>query len=272
MLRRARRAAIARTGFPEVLSASVDFQTVKRVARLARIAVSDDDAERMTGELNVILGFVEQLNEVDVTGVEPMTSVTPMDMKKRQDAVTDGNKAGDIVANAPATEARTSSWCRRWWRHVLVAVEIAIETPLQDDVRVAALNATMILADTARIPVPVDRRADGRPGHHSVRRPRRRQAGRHGRAEGPWRRARRSEAHVHAAGGARPACRLADPATDRGAGAVQGYFAAGAGNRRSGWLRAAYRVYERGGFTRCGVVLDYPDSGFSRFYEKKLSQ
>jgi aspartyl-tRNA(Asn)/glutamyl-tRNA(Gln) amidotransferase subunit C len=77
---------------------------VKRVAHLARIAVSEEDAERMTGELNAILGFVEQLNEVDVSGVEPMTSVTPMEMKKRQDAVTDGNKAADIVANAPATE------------------------------------------------------------------------------------------------------------------------------------------------------------------------
>ncbi|SFO75594.1 aspartyl/glutamyl-tRNA(Asn/Gln) amidotransferase subunit C [Mesorhizobium sp. NFR06] len=83
---------------------SVDLQTVKRVAHLARIAVSEEDAQRMTGELNAILGFVEQLNEVDVTGVEPMTSVTPMEMKKRQDAVTDGNKAADIVANAPATD------------------------------------------------------------------------------------------------------------------------------------------------------------------------
>ncbi|RWL77230.1 MAG: Asp-tRNA(Asn)/Glu-tRNA(Gln) amidotransferase subunit GatC [Mesorhizobium sp.] len=83
---------------------SVDLQTVKRVARLARIAVSEKDAERMTGELNAILGFVEQLNEVDVSGVEPMTSVTPMEMKKRQDIVTDGNKPADIVANAPATE------------------------------------------------------------------------------------------------------------------------------------------------------------------------
>ena len=83
---------------------SVDVQTVKRVARLARIAVSEDDAERMTGELNAILGFVEQLSEVDVSGVEPMTSVTPMAMKKRQDVVTDGGKAADIVANAPAAE------------------------------------------------------------------------------------------------------------------------------------------------------------------------
>lgn len=82
---------------------SVDIATVKRVARLARIAVSEEDAERMTGELNAILGFVEQLNEVDVSGVEPMTSVIPMTLKERQDIVTDGNKAADIVANAPET-------------------------------------------------------------------------------------------------------------------------------------------------------------------------
>ena len=83
---------------------SVDIATVKRVARLARIAVNEEDAERMTGELNAILGFVEQLGEVDVSGVEPMTSVTPMVMKKRQDVVNDGEIADDIVANAPATE------------------------------------------------------------------------------------------------------------------------------------------------------------------------
>lgn len=83
---------------------SVDTATVKRVAKLARIAVDDDGAERMTGELNAILGFVEQLGEVNVDGVEPMTSVMPMDMKKRDDIVTDGNKADDIVANAPETE------------------------------------------------------------------------------------------------------------------------------------------------------------------------
>ena len=74
---------------------------MKRVARLARIAVTEEEAQRMTGELNGILGFVEQLSEVNVDGVEPMTSVTPMAMKKRVDAVTDGNKADDIVANAP---------------------------------------------------------------------------------------------------------------------------------------------------------------------------
>ena len=58
----------------------------------------------MTGELNAILGFVDQLNEVNVDGVEPMTSVTPMVMKKREDVVTDGDKAGDVVANAPISE------------------------------------------------------------------------------------------------------------------------------------------------------------------------
>ena len=83
---------------------SVDVATVKRVARLARLAVTEDEAVRMTGELNGILGFVEQLSEVDVTGVEPMTSVTPMAMKMRRDEVTDGNIADRIVANAPLTE------------------------------------------------------------------------------------------------------------------------------------------------------------------------
>ena len=83
---------------------SVDFATVKRVARLARIAVSEEEANRMVGELNGILGFVEQLSEVNVDGVEAMTSVTPMDMKKRTDVVNDGNKAEDVVANAPITD------------------------------------------------------------------------------------------------------------------------------------------------------------------------
>ena len=83
---------------------SVDLKTVKRVAHLARIAVSDEEVAKMEGELNAILGFVKQLNEVDIEGVEPMTSVTPMEMKKRQDAVTDGGKAADIVANAPQSE------------------------------------------------------------------------------------------------------------------------------------------------------------------------
>lgn len=80
---------------------SVDIETVKRVAHLARIAVDDEEASRMTGELNAILGFVEQLGEVDVSGVEPMTSVIPTTMKMRRDEVTDGSKAEDVVANAP---------------------------------------------------------------------------------------------------------------------------------------------------------------------------
>lgn len=83
---------------------SVDIDTVKRVAKLSRIAVDDAKAEKMQGELNAILGFVEQLNEVDVEGVEPMTSVVSMDMKKRIDEVNDGGKADDVTANAPASE------------------------------------------------------------------------------------------------------------------------------------------------------------------------
>lgn len=80
---------------------SVDTDTVRRVAKLARIAVEEEDLERMAGELNTILGFVEQLNEVDVSGVEPMTSVIPIAMKMRTDVVTDGGKADEVVANAP---------------------------------------------------------------------------------------------------------------------------------------------------------------------------
>ena len=83
---------------------SVDAQTVRRVARLARIAVADDEVENLKGELNAILAFVEQLAEVDVEGVEPMTSVTPMALKMREDIVTDGGIADAIVANAPAHE------------------------------------------------------------------------------------------------------------------------------------------------------------------------
>jgi len=83
---------------------SVDASTVRRIAHLARIAVNDDEIEHLQGELNAILAFVEQLNEVDVTGVEPMTSVTPMAMKKRADVVTDGGDADAILANAPARE------------------------------------------------------------------------------------------------------------------------------------------------------------------------
>jgi aspartyl-tRNA(Asn)/glutamyl-tRNA(Gln) amidotransferase subunit C len=80
---------------------SVDKDTVKRVARLARIAVSDEEAEKLKADLNTILGFVEQLNEVDVTGVEPMTAVVAMQARMRDDVVTDGEIAGRVLANAP---------------------------------------------------------------------------------------------------------------------------------------------------------------------------
>lgn len=83
---------------------SVDEKTVRRIAHLARIAVTDEEVGPLQGELNAILAFVEQLSVVDVTGVAPMTSVTPMRMKKREDVVNDGGRARDIVANAPDTE------------------------------------------------------------------------------------------------------------------------------------------------------------------------
>ena len=83
---------------------SVDAATVRRIAHLARIAVAEDEVEHLRGELNAILAFVEQLSEVDVEGVEPMTSVTPMEMKKRPDEVTDGGLPDDILKNAPAAQ------------------------------------------------------------------------------------------------------------------------------------------------------------------------
>ena len=83
---------------------SVDAQTVLRIAHLARIAVEDGEVAHLQGELNTILAWVEQLQEVDVAGVEPMTSVTPMTMKMRKDEITDGGKADAIVKNAPQSE------------------------------------------------------------------------------------------------------------------------------------------------------------------------
>lgn len=83
---------------------SVDQATVRRVARLARLKVHEEDVPRLAGELNAILGWIEQLNEVDVSEVEPLTSVVTMKMKMRADAVTDGNCPSKVVANAPVQE------------------------------------------------------------------------------------------------------------------------------------------------------------------------
>src|SRR3977135_1234467 len=83
---------------------SVDAATVRRIAHLARIAVTDAEVPHLQGELNAMLAFVEQLSEVNVEGVEPLTAVTAMAMKKRTDVVPDGEIADDIVKNAPASE------------------------------------------------------------------------------------------------------------------------------------------------------------------------
>lgn len=80
---------------------SIDIDTARRVAHLARIAVEEDALPALAEEFNAILGFVEQLNEVDVEGVEPMTSVTPMRLKRRVDEVTDGNQQDKVLSNAP---------------------------------------------------------------------------------------------------------------------------------------------------------------------------
>ena len=83
---------------------SVDAKTVRRVAHLARIKVEDNDVPKLQGELNAILAFVEQLNEVNVDGVEPLTSVVAVEMKKRRDEVTDGGYAKAIVANTQSED------------------------------------------------------------------------------------------------------------------------------------------------------------------------
>lgn len=83
---------------------SVDQATVRRIAHLARIAVTDDEVPHLQEELNSILGFVEQLDEVDVSGVEPMTSAVEMTMKKRDDIIADGGYPDEVVRNAPLSE------------------------------------------------------------------------------------------------------------------------------------------------------------------------
>ena len=83
---------------------SVDATTVKRIGRLARIRIEDDEVTAYQGELNAIIGFIEQLAEVNVDGVEPMTSVTPMTLRRRDDVVSDGNYPEQIVKNAPLSE------------------------------------------------------------------------------------------------------------------------------------------------------------------------
>ena len=80
---------------------SIDTETARRVAKLARIAVPEENLPALAEEFNAILGFIEQLGEVDVDGVEPMTSVTPMRLKRREDVVTDGNQPEKVLKNAP---------------------------------------------------------------------------------------------------------------------------------------------------------------------------
>lgn len=80
---------------------SIDIDTARRVAKLARIQVPEADLPELANEFSAILGFIEQLNEVDVDGIEPMTSVTPQRLKRRKDVVTDGNQQEAVLKNAP---------------------------------------------------------------------------------------------------------------------------------------------------------------------------
>ena len=85
-------------------SMSVDTATVRHIAKLARLAVTDAEVEALVPELNNILGWIEQLQEVNVSGVEPMTAVIPNTLRLREDIVTDGNKRDAVLANAPVAE------------------------------------------------------------------------------------------------------------------------------------------------------------------------
>ena len=80
---------------------SIDIETARRVAKLARIAVPEAELPELANEFSAILGFIEQLNEVDVDGIEPMTSVTPQRLKRRDDVVTDGGQQAAVLKNAP---------------------------------------------------------------------------------------------------------------------------------------------------------------------------
>jgi aspartyl-tRNA(Asn)/glutamyl-tRNA(Gln) amidotransferase subunit C len=80
---------------------AIDIDTARKVAKLARIRVEEADLPRLAGQLSGILGLMEELNEVDVSGVEPMTSVSPMRLKRRADGVTDGGLQTQVLANAP---------------------------------------------------------------------------------------------------------------------------------------------------------------------------
>ena len=80
---------------------SIDESTAAKVAKLARVKVEEDALPALAQEFNAVLGFIEQLNEVDVEGVEPMVSVTPMRLKRREDVVTDGDQQEKILSNAP---------------------------------------------------------------------------------------------------------------------------------------------------------------------------
>lgn len=101
---RGRRCLKRRLGDASGAAMSIDTATVRHIARLARIAVTDGEVEALVPEINNILGWIEQLAEVDVTGVEPMTAVIPNRPRLREDIVTDGGKQSAVLANAPVAE------------------------------------------------------------------------------------------------------------------------------------------------------------------------
>lgn len=80
---------------------SIDLETARKVAKLARIAVPEENLPALSEEFNAILGFIDELQEVDVTGIEPMVSVTPMRLARRADGITDGGQQEAVLSNAP---------------------------------------------------------------------------------------------------------------------------------------------------------------------------
>ena len=150
---------------------SVDKDTVRRIAKLARIALDEERVAPMEQELNGILAWVEQLQEVNVEGVEPMTSVVAQKLKMRDDVVTE-RRAGRGRGRERAIERR--QFLRRAEGGRVMAITIAIESPLQDEVRVlvAELNEDAAGADAARVLSSPDGGADGRCGYDRVDRAR----------------------------------------------------------------------------------------------------
>ena len=252
---------------------SVDAATVKRIGRLARIRIEEAEVETYQAELNTILGFVEQLSEVDVTGVEPMTSVTPMSLRRREDKVTDGGYPEKIVANAPLSRGQFLHGAQGR-RVSVMAISVAVESPLQDDVRelVALLNEHLLPLSPIefQFKMTVEQMAGADTTVFVARDESGRAVGMR-RAQGAFDRAGRGQAHVHAAGSARTAGRIGAAGGHRGAGVEKGISQLMLETGTGPGFDGAVGSTPTADFTPRGAFLDYPDSEWSAFFEKRLT-